>query len=228
MTSKIKYLAIGIIVLVTSAAAVYFFFQYENTRRELLNPANFNQKQTSAILEKLGKIMDLPTDEVPQIATVTDPEKLKNQPFFAKAKNGDKVIIYSIAKKAILYDPIANKIIDVAPVNIGTGSATPASATIKVALYNGTDTVGLTQTAEKMLKGKVTNVEVVLKDNAKKKDYEKTLVIDLTGNNVSANLIAKALNTSLSALPEGETKPPATGNTTADVLVIFGKDYTGK
>ena len=61
----------------------------------------------------------LPEDEIPTVATVSDPEKLKEQPFFSDAKKGDKVLIYANAKKAILYDPMANKIVTVAPINIG-------------------------------------------------------------------------------------------------------------
>ena len=62
--------------------------------------------------------MFLPSDELPTIATVSDPEALQNQSFFIDAKKGDKVLIYSNARKAILYDPIANKIITIAPVNL--------------------------------------------------------------------------------------------------------------
>lgn len=226
MTSKLKYISIAIIIIISIAASVYFYLQYQVVKQQLSNPSGYSQQESKVLLEKLGKIMDLPTDEVPQIATVSDSEKLRNQPFFSKAKNGDKVIIYSIAKKAILYDPVANKIIEVAPVNIGTSSATTTSSTVKVALYNGTDTVGLTQTAEKTLKSNVTEIEVVLRDNAKNKDYEKTLIVDLNGNNnVSANLVANTLNGEISKFPEGETKPIAPGNGDVDILVILGKNY---
>jgi hypothetical protein len=48
-----------------------------------------------------------------------NPENLKGQSFFADAKVGDKVLIYKNAKKAILYDPIADKIITIAPLIVG-------------------------------------------------------------------------------------------------------------
>ena len=63
--------------------------------------------------------MVLPKDETPTLATVSDPEKLKDQRFFVNAVKGDKVLVYSLAKKAILYSPSLDKIIEVAPVNVG-------------------------------------------------------------------------------------------------------------
>ena len=35
------------------------------------------------------------------------------------------MIIYTNAKRAILYDPTANKIVEMAPLNIGQNAATP-------------------------------------------------------------------------------------------------------
>ena len=55
------------------------------------------------------------------MATVSDPEKLKDQPFFAKAQKGDKVLIYSNSQKAILYSPTEDKIVEVAPINSSAG-----------------------------------------------------------------------------------------------------------
>ena len=83
------------------------------------NPELAAELEAKELAEKVGKLILLPKDEVPTIATVSDPEVLKNQAFFKDAKRGDKVLIYTNAKKAILYDPEANLVINVAPVNLG-------------------------------------------------------------------------------------------------------------
>ncbi len=54
-------------------------------------------------------------DEQPTVATVTDPEKLQSQEFFRQAKAGYKVLIFTAAKKAVLYDPVGNRIVEVGP-----------------------------------------------------------------------------------------------------------------
>ena len=71
--------------------------------------------EVATLVEKVGKLIALPEDETPTIATIKQPDKLKDQAFFANAKEGDKVLIYTKARKAILYDPSADKIIQVAP-----------------------------------------------------------------------------------------------------------------
>lgn len=107
-------LLIGLGVAV--GAAYYYYSQLANIK---LNPQKIIQKETQELIEKVSKLIVLPADEQPTIATVTDPEKLKDQPFFAKAKKGNIVLIYTNARKAILYDPLENKIVEVAPINIG-------------------------------------------------------------------------------------------------------------
>jgi hypothetical protein len=76
------------------------------------------------LVDDVGKVLVLPTDETPTIATVTDPTKLKSQPFFANAQTGDKVLIYQKAQKAILWRPSTSKVIEVSNVNTASqGSA---------------------------------------------------------------------------------------------------------
>lgn len=64
------------------------------------------------IVTKVGLLVEFPSTENPSVATVSDVEKLKTQDFFKRAKNGDKVLIFQSVKKAILYRPETNKIID--------------------------------------------------------------------------------------------------------------------
>jgi hypothetical protein len=86
-----------------------------------LNPgAAVAQAQIDATIAKVGKIIVLPTDEKPTVATVTDASKVKDQTFFKNAKNGDEVLIYTKAQKAILYDPASNMIVEVGAVNINS------------------------------------------------------------------------------------------------------------
>lgn len=77
----------------------------------------------SALINKVKGLMELPEEEEPEIVTITDIEKFKDQPFFKKANNGDKLLIYKNSRKAILYDANGNRILDVGPIADATESA---------------------------------------------------------------------------------------------------------
>jgi len=108
MSRNLLMIPMALALLMASGAAFYFYREANRSESE---------PRTAIIL--------LP-DEVPTVATVQNPEKLKDQPFFAQAKAGDKVLVYSIAKKVYLYDPVNNIIVNVAPLSIETTApATP-------------------------------------------------------------------------------------------------------
>lgn len=230
--NSVFWIVIVIILLVLAALpSLYFYNQYQKTKNLLQNPTASVNDENKTLIQAVGKLIELPVSENPTIATVSDKTKLQDQPFFAHAQNGDKVLIYTQAKKAILYRPSINKIIDVAPVNIGqnqlpTNSASrsaskAAKEPVKVVLYNGTATIGLTNSAEAKIKGKISNIEVADKSNAAKKDYQNTVIIDLSGNQsqIASQLVALLGGKVVSSVPSGEAKP------TADILVILGKDF---
>lgn len=205
-----------VVLMISGGVSYYFYNKYQESQKLLKNPNAAAQAEIDSLVSRVGKIIELPKDETPTIATVSDISKLKNQPFFAHAKNGFKVFLYQKAKKAIMYDPGANKIIEVQPLSIGDSSQ--QAPEFKVALYNGTTTVGLTNTIEKKLKEKITNISITDKENASKTTYTKTIVVDLTGKqSASAQAIAKTLNGTVEKLPEGEKKPEG-----VDFLVILG------
>jgi hypothetical protein len=68
------------------------------------------------VVNAVSQIMVLPDGEMPTIVTVTNPEDLAGQNFFTKVEKGYKILIYSTAKKAILYDPEMKKIVNVSTV----------------------------------------------------------------------------------------------------------------
>lgn len=109
---------VALIALTGYAGAYYYYNQYKQTKIVLDNPEIASKNEVKEITEKLGKIYKLPEDEEPTVATVLDKEKLKDQPFFAKAENGDKVVIYTKSQIAILYRVTSNMIINVAPVSL--------------------------------------------------------------------------------------------------------------
>jgi hypothetical protein len=78
-----------------------------------------SEAQAASVIGAVSKLIVLPENETPTIAEVSDVDALKDQPFFQKAKIGDRVLIYPEAGKAYLYDPVANKILEVAPVTFG-------------------------------------------------------------------------------------------------------------
>lgn len=116
---KLQQYSLLVLFLIVSAAAVYFGWQYF---RRQGNPSAKAEEEIRSVVEKVGRLIVLPQGEQPTAATVSNPERLKEQPFFKDAKVGDKVLIYTNAKKAILYRPSENKIIEVAPLNIGPAS----------------------------------------------------------------------------------------------------------
>ena len=117
---KIIDRAVIVIAIVAVFFGAYFYYQWSLVRQ---NPQAIAQQEAADLVAKISKLIVLPANETPTVATVSDPEALKDQPFFASAQKGDKLLIYAQAKKAVLFSVTLNKIIDVAPLNIGTQKA---------------------------------------------------------------------------------------------------------
>lgn len=117
-----------VIALAGYAGAYYYYTQYTKTKIVLDNPQVASQNEVKTVTDQLSKIYELPKGEEPTVATVLDKEKLKDQPFFAKAENGDKVIIYTKSQLAILFRVSANKIINVSPVSLQAAQQSPAGS----------------------------------------------------------------------------------------------------
>lgn len=121
---SISFIAVG--GLLTS---FYFYRKYKATQQLFRDTNVAGQIDVQNLVEKVGKLIKLPEGELPTVATVSDLERLKQQEFFTKAKVGDKVLLYPQAKKAFLYDPVDNVILEVGPLVIPTATLAVSQST---------------------------------------------------------------------------------------------------
>lgn len=107
-------LLVGILVIALIATA---FFVGRHTVYQT-HPELSNLEQATLILNKVGKLIELPQNEYPQMATIEDADSVRDaQPFLINAQNGDILIVYASAQTALLYRPSTNKLIAVGPVS---------------------------------------------------------------------------------------------------------------
>lgn len=71
-----------------------------------------SDEELEQLISEVGQFYLLP-NEVPVLATVNDLSQVADQEFFKNAQNGDKILIFQNAKKAVLYRPSAKMIIEI-------------------------------------------------------------------------------------------------------------------
>jgi len=218
-----------ILSLIGIGSGVYFYQQYKISEGKLKNPGEVQKSETQALVQKVGKLILLPQED-PQVMIVSDVENLKkNQVFFLDAKDNDALFLFPVAKKAILYRPSTHIIVNVAPilgqdaqasVSGGAPVATISGQPMRIALRNGSGVTGVTKRLEDELNSRLKNIVITEKDNAKRMNYEKTIVVSLSEslNKIVVQQLVNDLSASVSALPSDEPKPAA------DILIIAGKD----
>jgi hypothetical protein len=215
-SSKVSPLVFTNVALVVVIVGMVSWYGWTQFQAKTTAPTEVD---VAKVMKQVGKHILLP-DEQPTLATVTDVEKVKQQPFFARAQNGDQVLLFAQAKKAYLFRPVSDQLVEVAPLNLGeTPSNSAPDATTqstqntvskpKVALFNGSFVVGLTGKVEAKIIDSGLEVDVVDKANAEKRPIENSVIVPLKPTvEAQANELAKLLGISVGKLPEGEPQPP--------------------
>lgn len=195
--NRIVIIILSLVLLLLGITAMYFFYKYNTVKS---NPEVVSKQETEALIDQASKLIELPKDETPTIATVTDKDKLKDQPFFANVENGDKILIFTKAKKAIVIRPKENKLINVGPIAIDQ------KAQVSVALVNaGGDSAA---TEKKLTDSLGTNISIVSRTSTKNTNVKSLTVVDISGTNAeAAKQIADTLGGEVGSLPKGEQKP---------------------
>lgn len=102
----------------------YYFVQYQRLKSD---PTLEARKEAERVVKELSKIMVVPDDPAPVLATVSDRDQLQDQPFFRQAENGDQVVIFPSSMRAVLYRPSEKRVVDMAPLTTdASASAQPA------------------------------------------------------------------------------------------------------
>lgn len=126
-----KFIHIILLFLVIAMGfSAFYFYKKANT----VNPGK--KVETSNLIEKISKHVLLPNGETPTIATVADPNLLKDQAFFVDTLVGDKVLMYTNGKKAILYRPSIDRVINITVIDLDS----PAPSTASSSKTNATTT----------------------------------------------------------------------------------------
>jgi hypothetical protein len=129
-----KFIVAGVLLVAVSFGAAYFIFSKSKKESGATIPSTEQMtfddtaEQVAALLAKVESHMVLPEGNDFVVYTVTDLEPLKGQDFFRNATVGDKVIIWESVRKAILYSPTKDKIIEVSMVDLVDQNATSTPA----------------------------------------------------------------------------------------------------
>jgi hypothetical protein len=100
-----------ILAIVVIAFLSYGYIHTKNQLRHISDSNNGGKTEVQKITNTVSQALELP-NETPTLITVSNASKLKNQVFFRNAQNGDKLLIYSQAGRALLYRPSTKKVIE--------------------------------------------------------------------------------------------------------------------
>ena len=103
------------VLIIASLPSLYFYNASQRAIGDANNPTSAKVETTAQVVKQVSRHILLPSGEQPTVATVSDASKVRSQAFFANAASGDKVLVYAQAKKAFLYRPSVDRLIEVAP-----------------------------------------------------------------------------------------------------------------
>jgi hypothetical protein len=214
------------IVLAASAWSFYNYYTASHQLAILKDPklaSEVNKKQTAELLNKLKLLLVLPNDKNPVVATINDVEKLATtQDFYRMAHNGDKLIIFTASRKAVIFDEKANKVVNVGPIffnNADTESrVTNPADKLQIEIRNGTTNTGAATSLRDRLKSNE-SFSVVRLGKAAKNNYSSTVLVDRTDGSKASLL--EALQKELGAIVVKEV-PTGEADARNEILIIVG------
>jgi hypothetical protein len=120
-----------IIIIAVAVILIGGLAYYKSSKQSFEAGQELTDAQVEDILASVGKHIKLPTDETPLVATVADIDLLlEREPFYTGADNGDILLLYPNAGKAILYAPDEDLIVNVGPIILDQNAQPAPTATV--------------------------------------------------------------------------------------------------
>lgn len=117
--NKFLWFLVVVILVALAGGLVFLYTKYSETKKEVeklstvQGQQELSKTQTQELLGEMRKIIIMPTNEDPVVATITDINQLKDKEFYKDAQNGDRVVVFANAKKAYIYSPERKLIVNV-------------------------------------------------------------------------------------------------------------------
>lgn len=119
--SRARPVVTALVLLVLVVAAFFVVFRLLKTPEERAQTKS--DRDTAMLVRRVSRIALLP-NEVPVVFVVTDVEVLKKeQQFFTGAQNGDKLLVFPQAAKAVIYNFKKNMIVNMGPITFDEQSS---------------------------------------------------------------------------------------------------------
>lgn len=205
----LKIITVVIVLALTISALLIFHKSSSHTGKD----------EMISVRKRVSKLVLLPSNEDPTLATVQDTKKLTDSFLKNNAVNGDKILVYVKAKKVYIYRPSLNRIVTIGPLQID-----PSISEVKdtrIMILTGNAKPVKSEQISNLLKNNYQSAKINPISEALRQNYPTTVVIDLTDGekyDLVSNMI-EVLGAQRGVLPAGETKPDK-----IDILIITGLD----
>jgi hypothetical protein len=166
---------------------------------------------------RVGKLMILPKDEQPTLATVEDKAKLKDKFLISKAETGDKILIYTKNHIVVIYRPSINKVAAVGTVNSDPALAEAQNTSLTI--LDSTNNPSKTQEIIDKIKAAYPKLKITDGGKTNRQNFPYTIVIDEADQKPELrDALIKAAGGKRGFQPSSEDSPAT------DFLVIVGQD----
>ena len=188
------------------------------------------QKEIERLIKKVRKHILLPENEEPIVATVVDADALaREQPFYHNIRNGDKLLIYQNALRALIYSPERDILVNVGPVQIQQNIANQESAAntnvvpperkgLTIEIRNGSKKNGAAKALSEEL-AVYQGYTIAAVADASRNTYADTLLIDLSDGEKPGLVLQLADQLGVEVV---NSLPGRENASSANVVIIIG------